>query len=143
MSPLRAGNVDGWETNCELTRVEQGPEKGGEDGGSWGEDGNEGGLEDLVAVEGEIPEEPASAGGHQPVPVPADQCKSGQLPSLVLEFTRSPASGASLKHIQRSLSSALELPNGRWSLTLSRENCLSLCMAMRHGLLCVRSDEIF
>ena len=48
-----------------LTVVEEGPEQRSEQGSSRGQDGDEGGLEDLVAVEGEIPQEPAPSSRQQ------------------------------------------------------------------------------
>ena len=49
--------------------VEQGPLKGEQDGGAGRDDLDEGGLEQLVAVEGHIPEEPGQGASSKAVPV--------------------------------------------------------------------------
>ena len=61
------------------TWVQEGPEQGCENWCAWGQNANEGRLEDLVSIEGEIPEEPTAASGKQPVPVPAK-------PNTILEL---------------------------------------------------------
>ena len=48
-----------------LTVVEEGPEQRGEEGCSRRQDRDECRLEDLVAIEGEIPQEPASSSCQQ------------------------------------------------------------------------------
>ena len=54
-------------------RVEQSPLQGGQDGSAWVQDLDEGGLEQLVAIEGHIPEEPGQGAASQPVPVVVPQ----------------------------------------------------------------------
>lgn len=49
--------------------VEQGPLQSSQDGGAGVQNFDEGGLEELVAVEGHIPEEPGKGAACQPVPV--------------------------------------------------------------------------
>lgn len=61
---------DCWkQTHQRHSRIEQSPLKGGEDGGARVQDLDESGLEELVAIEGDIPEEPGKGAASQPVPV--------------------------------------------------------------------------
>lgn len=58
-----------WRSHQRHCRVEQSPLKGGEDGGAWVQDLDESRLEELVAIEGHIPEEPRQGAASQPMPV--------------------------------------------------------------------------
>lgn len=53
--------------------VEQGPLKGEQDGGAGRDDLDEGGLEQLVAVEGHVPEEPGQGASSKAMPVVVPQ----------------------------------------------------------------------